>query len=119
MLSNNLDTSRRQYMYAVFQLSGSQFSAEEGAIVRVPVAGLAKGSKLNITEVLLVKDSANTLIGHPYVAGAKVQAEVVDSGKADKVRIYKYRRRTKYRRRQGHRQPFSDLKINKIVLPTK
>ena len=104
-------------MYAVFQLSGSQFSVEEGTVIKVPFQDAEKGSKIDITDVLLVKDSDNTMIGSPYVDGAKIEAEVLDSGKSDKVRIYKYKRRTKYRRRQGHRQQYSEIKINKIVVP--
>ncbi len=104
-------------MYAVFQLSGSQFSVEEGTIVKVPFQDVEKGGKIDITDVLLVKDNDKAMIGNPYVDGAKIEAEVLDSGKSDKVRIYKYKRRTKYRRRQGHRQQYSEIKINKIVVP--
>lgn len=104
-------------MYAVFQLSGSQFNVEEGTIIKVPFQDAEKGSKIDITDVLLVKDNDNAMIGSPYVDGAKIEAEVLDSGKSDKVRIYKYKRRTKYRRRQGHRQQYSEIKINKIVVP--
>lgn len=104
-------------MYAVFQLSGSQYSVEEGTVVKVPFQDVEKGSKIDITDVLLVKDNDKAMIGSPYVDGAKIEAEVLDSGKSDKVRIYKYKRRTKYRRRQGHRQQYSEIKINKIVVP--
>ena len=104
-------------MYAVFQLSGSQFSVEEGAVIKVPFQDAEKGSKIDITDVLLVKDNDKAMIGSPYVDGAKIEAEVLDSGKSDKVRIYKYKRRTKYRRRQGHRQQYSEIKINTIVVP--
>jgi len=104
-------------MYAVFQLSGSQFNVEEGTIIKVPFQDVEKGGKIDITDVLLVKDNDKAMIGSPYVDGAKIEAEVLDSGKSDKVRIYKYKRRTKYRRRQGHRQQYSEIKINKIVVP--
>jgi len=104
-------------MYAVFQLSGSQFSVEEGTVIKVPFQDAEKGSKIDITDVLLVKDNDKAMIGSPYVDGAKIEAEVLDSGRSDKVRIYKYKRRTKYRRRQGHRQQYSEIKINKIVVP--
>jgi len=104
-------------MYAVFQLSGSQFNVEEGTIIKVPFQDVEKGGKIDITDVLLVKDNDKAMIGSPYVDGAKIEAEVLDSGRSDKVRIYKYKRRTKYRRRQGHRQQYSEIKINKIVVP--
>ena len=104
-------------MYAVFKLSGIQFSAEEGEIIKAPLQNAKQGDKIDITDVLLVKDKGNTLIGTPYVADAKIQAEVLGHGKDDKVLIYKYKRRTKYRRTQGHRQKYSEVKINKIVAP--
>ncbi len=104
-------------MYAVFQLSGCQFSVEEGAVIKAPFQNAEKGSKIDITEVLLVKDNHDAMIGSPYVDGARVEAEVLDNGKSDKVRVYTYKRRTKYRRRHGHRQQYSEIKINKIVVP--
>ena len=104
-------------MYAVFKLSGVQFTAQEGEVIKVPLQQAGKGEKLDITDVLLVKDKENTLVGTPYVSDAKVQAEILGHGKDDKVLIYKYKRRTKYRRRQGHRQDYSEIKIDKIVAP--
>jgi large subunit ribosomal protein L21 len=104
-------------MYAVFQLAGFQYSAEEGEVVRVPYQETDQGAKFDINEVLLVKDGDKSLVGNPFVADAKIEAELMGSGRADKVLIYKYKRRTKYRRRQGHRQSYSEIRINKIVAP--
>ncbi len=104
-------------MYAVFELAGHQFSVEEGACVKIPFRDVEKGSKIDIDSILLIKDDDNTLIGNPFVDGAKIEAEVLGDGKDDKVEIYKYKRRTKYRRRQGHRQQYSEIKINRIVIP--
>ena len=104
-------------MYAVFQLSGFQYSAREGDVLRVPKQDLDEGSKVDIDEVLLVQSGESALIGQPFVENAKVEAEVVGIGKTDKVLVYKYKRRTKYRRRRGHRQDYTDLRINKIVTP--
>ncbi len=104
-------------MYAVFQISGLQYTAEEGTVLQVPLQHVEKGSKIDINDILLVKDNDDTMIGTPFVAGAKIEAEVVDHGKSDKVLVHKYKRRTKYRRTQGHRQPYSEIKINKIVIP--
>jgi large subunit ribosomal protein L21 len=106
-------------MEAIFKLSGFQFQAEEGAVIHVPLQAAEAGAKVDISEVLLVKDKDTLLVGTPYVEGAKVEAEVLGRGKSDKVKIYKYKRRTKYRRRQGHRQDFTELKVNRIVAPTK
>ena len=82
--------------------------------MRVPLLGKEKGAKIEITEVLLLKDKDKVEIGNPFVASAKVVAVVQDQGKDDKVRIYKYKRRTKYRRSQGHRQDYTEIKISKI-----
>ena len=102
-------------MEAVFQLSGFQYRATEGDVVRVPHQKGAAGEPLEITDVLLVKDSKNTLIGTPNVEGAKIEAELLGETRGDKVIVYKKRRRTKYRRTQGHRQAYTDIKIKKIV----
>ena len=104
-------------MYAVFQIAGFQYNAEEGSVIKIPVQRVDKGSKLDIDEVLLVKVDDKVMVGTPFVQGARIEAEVVDHGKDDKVLIYKYKRRTKYRRTQGHRQDYSDIKINKIITP--
>ena len=89
-------------MSAVFPIAGKQFHAEKGDVLRVPLLGKEKGAKIEITEVLLLKDKDKVEIGNPFVASAKVVAVVQGQGKDDKVRIYKYKRRTKYRRSQGH-----------------
>jgi large subunit ribosomal protein L21 len=104
-------------MYAMIQVAGFQFRAEEGATLRVPQQKAEVGDKLHLEQVMLVKKSDESLIGTPYVDGAKVEAEVLAHTKGEKIRIYKYKRRTKYRRRQGHRQDYTDIKINKIVTP--
>jgi large subunit ribosomal protein L21 len=104
-------------MYAVFQMSGFQFNAEEGARVRIPHQNLKTGDKLDISDILLVKDEDKVLIGTPFVEGAKIEAEVVEAGKDEKVTVYKYKKRTKYRLTRGHRQDYTDVKINKIIAP--
>ena len=104
-------------MYAVFQLSGVQYTAEEGTVLKVPLQHVEKGSKIDINDVLLVKDNDETMIGTPFVAGAKIEAEVLGDGQSDKVLIHKYKRRTKYRRTQGHRQRYTEIRINKIIIP--
>lgn len=102
-------------MYAVFQLSGFQYRAEVGTVLQVPLQDGKKGDKLEIPEVLLIQKDDASQIGTPFVEGAKIVAEVLGHGQADKIRIYKYKRRTKYRKTQGHRQDYTEVKINKIV----
>jgi len=105
-------------MYAVFELAGFQYSAQEGDTLRVPYQKAEKGSSLDIDRVLLIKSGDEATIGTPTVGDAKIEAEVVGDGLADKVLVYKYKRRTKYRRTQGHRQRYTEIKINKIVSPS-
>ena len=102
-------------MYALFNLSGFQFTVQEGETLRVPLQTGNAGDKIDINEVLLIKNNDDAVVGNPYIENAKIQAEVLGHGKDDKVLIYKYKRRTKYRRTQGHRQDYSEIKINKIV----
>lgn len=104
-------------MYAVFNISGFQYSVEEGEVLQIPLQDAEIGSKLDINEVLLIKNKEDAIVGNPYIENAKIEAEVLNHGKNDKVLIYKYKRRTKYRRTQGHRQDYSEVKINKIVTP--
>ena len=104
-------------MYAVFKLAGVQFSAQEGEVIKVPLQKAEPGAKIDITDVMLVKNNDNTLVGTPYLSDAKIEAKLLGSGKDDKVEIYKYKRRTKYRRRQGHRQDYSEIRIDKIIAP--
>jgi len=104
-------------MQAVFQLSGFQFSATEGDVVRVPLQKLEVGRKFDIDQILLLKEKDTSVVGTPTVAGAKIQAELLGNGKSDKILVYKFKKRTKYRRTRGHRQNYSDIKILKVVSP--
>jgi large subunit ribosomal protein L21 len=104
-------------MYAVFQVSGFQYRGEQGSVLKIPRQALADGEKLDISEVLLVKDNDRVVVGTPFVEGAKVEAEVLSSGKEDKIRVYKYKRRTKYRLTQGQRPEYTEVRINNIVVP--
>lgn len=102
-------------MYAVFQLSGFQYRAEEGAVLQVPLQDSKKGDKIEIPDVLLIQKDDSSQVGTPFVEGAKIEAEILGHGQADKIRVYKFKRRTKYRKTQGHRQDYTEVKINKIV----
>ncbi len=104
-------------MHAIFQVAGFQYRAEEGSVVRVPLRSNKAGDRLEIGEVLLVKDGDKAHIGTPYVSGAKIEAEILEHGKGEKALYFKYKRRTKYRRTHGHRQDYTEIKINKIIAP--
>ncbi len=101
-------------MLAIFKLGGHQFQGEKGDVLKVFKLNHEIGDKLEIKEVLMLKDKNEVIVGTPLVENASVEAEVVGAGKDDKILIYKYKRRTKYRRTQGHRQDFTEIKINKI-----
>ena len=102
-------------MLAIFKLGGHQFQGEKGDVLKVSKLNHEIGDKLEIKEVLMLKDKNEVIIGTPLVENASIEAEVVGAGKNDKILIYKYKRRTKYRRTQGHRQDFTQIKINKII----
>ncbi|MEW6049994.1 MAG: 50S ribosomal protein L21 [Candidatus Zixiibacteriota bacterium] len=104
-------------MYAIFRLAGFQFRAEEGEVLRVPAKLQTTGDHVEISDILLVKSSDHALVGTPFVSGAKIEAALIGRGKGEKVHGYKYKRRTKARKALGHRQDYSELKIQKIVAP--
>ena len=97
--------------YAIFSTGGQQFKAEPGLIVRVPLLEAEPGAKVTFDQVLLTSDGKDVTTGKPTVKGAKVTAEVVRHGKDKKVRIFRFARRTGYRRKAGHRQQFTEVKI--------
>ncbi len=102
-------------MYAVIQSGGKQHRVIEGETLKVELLKAETGSTITFDDVLLVVNGDNVQIGAPVVAGATVTAEVVGHGRHDKVRIVKMRRRKHYRKQQGHRQWFTELKITGIA----
>jgi large subunit ribosomal protein L21 len=97
--------------YAIFAIGTQQFKAEPGRTLKVPLLEAEPGSKLTFDRVLLASDGKQVHTGKPVLKGAKVTAEVVRHGKGEKIRIYRFARRTGYRRHAGHRQPFTEIKI--------
>ncbi|SYZ73334.1 50S ribosomal protein L21 [Candidatus Zixiibacteriota bacterium] len=104
-------------MYAVFESGGLQFNAEVGTILKIPFLAIKPGETIALEKVLLVKSGENSIVGNPYLASARVEAEVLGEGLAEKVDVYKFKRRTKNRRHNGHRQKYTEIKINKIITP--
>ncbi len=103
-------------MYAIVRTGGRQFRAEPGKIIDVEKMAVEPGSSVDLTEVLLVApDGGAPQIGHPLVQGATVKATVVDHYRAKKILIWKYRPGLRYRRRRGHRQTYTRLRIENIV----
>ena len=102
-------------MYAVIQSGGKQHRVVEGETLKVELLKAETGSTVTFDDVLMVVNGESIPIGAPVVAGAKVTAEVVGHGRHDKIRIVKMRRRKHYRKQQGHRQWFTELKITGIA----
>ena len=102
-------------MYAVIESGGKQHRVKAGQSVKLETLSVAEGATLSFDKVLLVSDGEQVTVGAPYVVGAKVVAEVVSHGRGPKVTIIKFRRRKNYRRKQGHRQGFTEVKITGIV----
>lgn len=101
-------------MYAVVMTGGKQYRVSAGDKIRVEKLNAEAGSTVSLDKVLVIGGEGETMVGAPYVAGAFVEAEVVENGKADKVVIFKYKAKKDYRKKQGHRQPYTELKINGI-----
>src|SRR5262245_60983767 len=101
-------------MYAVIKTGGKQYKVEPGQTIRVDKLDGDAGAKLEIGEVLLVADGDKVRVGAPTVDGVKVAAEIVAHEKGDKLVVFKFRRRKAYRRRNGHRQQYTALKITGI-----
>ena len=102
--------------FAVIQTGGKQYKVSAGSLVSIEkIRGEhKKGDKLSFDKVLLVDDGKNTTIGTPYIKGAKVDAEIVEIGRARKILVVKYKQKSRYLRRNGHRQPFFRVKITSI-----
>ena len=103
-------------MYAIIRTGGRQFRAEVGKEIDVERLPYDVDHSFEITDVLLVGDGDKTLIGQPLVDGAKVKVTVVDQFRDKKVIVFKYRQRTNYRRKQGHRQYLTRLHVDDIVV---
>ena len=102
-------------MQAVIKTGGKQYKVTVGEKLKVEQIPAELDSQIVLEEVLMVADGDNVQIGAPLVAGAKVTATVVSHGRHDKVRIFKMRRRKHYQKRQGHRQNFTEIRIDAIA----
>jgi large subunit ribosomal protein L21 len=102
--------------FAVIQTGGKQYKVSKDSVLSIEkIKGEYKaGDKLSFDKVLLVDDGKDTTIGTPYITGAKVDAEIVEIGRARKLLVMKYKQKSRYLRRNGHRQPFFKVKITSI-----
>jgi large subunit ribosomal protein L21 len=101
-------------MYAIVETGGKQFKVEEGAVIRAELLKVPEGEKYTLERVLLIQNGDDLKIGTPAIEGASVETTVVSHGKEKKVIIYKYKSKKGFHKKKGHRQPYTELIIDKI-----
>jgi large subunit ribosomal protein L21 len=104
-------------MYAVVKIAGEQVRVEKGQRLRVPKLQVEEGGSQEFTDVMLVSNDGETKVGSPTVEGASVSATIVGHGRGKKIIVFKMKRRKKYRNRNGHRQDYTEIQIEDIILP--
>lgn len=102
-------------MLAVIKTNGFQYVVSEGDTIFIPAIVGKTGNELEFTDVLMLKDDKGIEVGRPLVKGAKVKGVIKKTGKCQKVIVYKFIRRENYRRKKGHRQPFTEVEITEIL----
>ncbi len=102
-------------MYALIQTGGKQYKVSEGTIVKIEKVAGEAGGNVVLDQVLMINDeNGGVKIGNPVLENATVTARILDQGRSKKIIVYKYKKRKNYRRKQGHRQPYTRLLIEKI-----
>ena len=105
--------------YAIVKTGGKQYRVRPGDTVRVERLRVDVGDNVDLTDVLMVSKDGQVTLGSPTVPGAKVSAEVVGSARDKKIIVFKYKAKTRYRRKNGHRQPYTDLRVKTISVRRK
>ena len=103
-------------MYAIIRTGGKQFRAEPGKTLRIPSLDIEPGESVTFEEVLLGSNDGGIKVGAPLVGGVAVTADVVKHGKGEKIIVFKFKRRKNYRRKQGHRQKYTEVRVRDINL---
>jgi len=106
-------------MYAIIEACGKQYKVAEGDIVFFEKLEAEEGKKVVFDNVILVSDDQKIEIGNPYVKGFKVEGKVISHGKGKKIIVFKYKAKKNYRRKQGHRQPYTKVEITAIKTTAK
>ncbi len=104
-------------MYAVIETGGKQYRVQPGDTVVVEKLDGNVGDKIELDQVLLLSDDENVAVGRPKIDGARVTGEIVEQGREAKLTVYKFKRRKNYRKKNGHRQAFTAIKIDQVVIP--
>ena len=103
-------------MYAIVDSGGKQYKVREGEILRVEKLAGEVGDSISFDKILMFSDGENVSVGTPILEDVAVSGHIVEQGKAKKIIVFKYKRRKRYRRKQGHRQQFTAVKINSIKI---
>ncbi len=101
-------------MEAVIETGGKQYVVSENTILKVEKLGKTKGDEVEFDKVLMVKDDSGVKVGKPFVDGVKVVGKVIREGRGKKIIVFKYKNKINYHKKTGHRQPFTEVKIEKI-----
>ena len=101
-------------MYAIIESCGKQYKVAEGDVVFFEKLDAEEGKKVTFDKVMLVSEDGKVQVGNPYVKGVKVEGKVVSHGKAKKIIVFKMKAKANYRRRYGHRQPYTKVEITSI-----
>ena len=112
-----MSASEMKKPYAIIETGGKQYKVAAGRKVDVDYLGVGEGQEVELSKVLLIADGEDTLVGEPTVDDAKVTATCVSEGKGDKILVFKYKPKVRYRVKRGHRQLFTRLEIKDIVSP--
>jgi large subunit ribosomal protein L21 len=104
-----------EIMYAIIETGGKQYKVQKGDVLKIEKVQAEAGDVVEVSNVLAVVDEKKTSFGKPLVQGAKVVLRVLEHGKGDKIIVYKYKPKKKYRRTQGHRQPYSKVVVESII----
>ncbi len=105
-------------MYAIIESCGKQYKVAEGDVVFFEKLDAEEGKKVTFDKVMLVSEDGKVQVGNPYVKGVKVEGKVVSHGKAKKIIVFKMKSKANYRRRYGHRQPYTKVEITSIKTAT-
>ena len=101
-------------MYAIIETGGKQFKVEEGDVLKVELLHAEAGETVEINKVLMVNKDGQVTVGAPYVDGAKVTLKVEENGKDKKIVVFKFKAKKNYRKKKGHRQPYTKVTVEKI-----
>ncbi len=104
-------------MFAVVEIKGFQYKIEENDTIKVSKLDCKENEKLEMDKVLFINENDETVIGNPYIEGAKIVCHKIKDEKGKKIEVMKFKRRKNYKRIQGHRQDYSLIKIEKIIRP--